>query len=175
MGAAASFSAATGARAEGKMARNAAIFEARQYEQDAGQAVAVAQREAEEERSKADLVQSRALALAAAGGGGASDTSVMNLMADIEAAGEYRAEAAIYRGAESARRMRLAGEGKRYGGELAFEGGKQRGRSLEIAGIGKLFEGGSLFTKYGGTRASDIEPVKETVPGQYSLVNRQYG
>lgn len=86
-------------RAESKQLKS----QARQLEAMAGNTRGTAQRSAREERRQAKLASSRALAVAAASGGGATDPTVVNIMADLEAEGEYRALAQMYEGEEMAR------------------------------------------------------------------------
>ncbi|MGH6629477.1 MAG: hypothetical protein ACREB3_07075, partial [Burkholderiales bacterium] len=86
------------ARIAGERARYAAQFEAWQAERQAGNAIAISQREALEQRRQADLVASRNLALAAASGGGASDPTIVRLLSNIAADGAYRAAVALYEG-----------------------------------------------------------------------------
>lgn len=138
------------ARRAGKSERAAAQFQAAQLEQNAGQAVAASQRAAAEERRKASLAVSRALAVAAASGGGASDTTVQNVIANLDAEGAYRSMVALYEGQEKSRQLSMAAAGKRYEGELAAQGGRQKGSAMMFAGLGSAaIGGGSLYMKYG--------------------------
>lgn len=142
--------AGRGARAAGEAERRAAEFQARQLEQNAGQSVAASQRSAEEERRKARLVTSRALAVAAASGGGASDVTVQNVIANLDAEGAYRAMVALYEGEDKARQLNMAASAKRYDGELAAKAGKQRQAAYSVAALGSMATGGaSLYMKYG--------------------------
>lgn len=75
-------------------------------EQTANQVFASAQRDAMEEKRRAKLLASRALAVA---GGGASDPTVMNVIADIEGEGAYRAAMEIYGGESQAEKLRTQG------------------------------------------------------------------
>lgn len=88
-----------GARSEAKALKK----EAQQLEIQAGTERAISQRSAMEERRQARLVASRGLAVAAASGGGADDPTVVNMLANIEGEGEYRALTALYNGEEEAR------------------------------------------------------------------------
>lgn len=142
--------AGRGARAAGEAERRAAEFQALQLEQNAGQAVAASQRAAEEERRKARLVTSRALAVAAASGGGASDVTVQNVIANLDAEGAYRAMVALYEGEDKARQLNMAAAGKRYDGEVAARAGKQKQAAYTLSGLGSMATGGaSLYMKYG--------------------------
>lgn len=142
------------AKAAGQRAQTELNFEAAQYDQNAGQAVAASQRSAFDEERKARLVASRALAVAAAGGG-ASDPTVVKTIADITGEGAYRAGIALYGGEEQSRRLTMAAEAKRYEGEVAKIGGEEAKRSYDLSAIGSLFKaggsasGGSLYQNYG--------------------------
>lgn len=75
-------------------------------ERKATQVVAAGQRKSLEEKRQGKLVASRAQALAAAGGGDASDPTVMNIIADIDAESVYRQSVALYDAEEQAAEMR---------------------------------------------------------------------
>lgn len=141
------------AKAAEEQARNediAADYEARQLEHQAGQVVAISQREALDERKKARLLESRALALAAASGGGASDPTIVKIMSDIAGEGAYRAQTALYEGAEESRRLMKGAEARRMGGTMAGQSALSMAKAREIASVGTLFSGaGSLYAKYG--------------------------
>lgn len=77
---------------------------------------------AEEERRK-EFMQSRAVALAAASGGGVDDPTVVNLMGDLAAEGEYRVMAKMWRGLDEAEGLTFRAEAARREGRAAFEGG----------------------------------------------------
>ena len=98
-----------GASGEAKQLRG----EADQLDEQAGRTRASSQRQAMEERRQARLVASRALAVAAASGGGADDPTVVNLIANTEGEGEYRALTALYNGNEDALGMEAQAKAKR--------------------------------------------------------------
>lgn len=127
----------------GNQFRDTSEFTARQYDIEAGQAIAGAQRQALEQRRRATLTQSRALALAAASGG-ASSPGVIDLIADIEGEGNYRAMTAMYEGESAARQYRMSAAARRYEGAMA----KQAGDSAMLPAI--LRGGATLFSRYGG-------------------------
>jgi hypothetical protein len=149
--------AADGARLAGRRKLVASQFEAEQLEQNAGQAIAASQREAIEQRRQADLAASRALALAAASGGGASDTSVVNIIANLKGEGSYRSAVALYRGEDQARLMRMGASAKRYEGAVAEEGAAFEAAGYETMAMASAFKtagsafdlGKSLYTRYG--------------------------
>lgn len=142
--------AALGARRAGENERRALQFQAAQLEQNAGQAIAASQRQAAEERRKAGLVASRALAVAAAGGGSASDTTVQNIIANLDAEGAYRSWSALYEGEEKARQLRMGAAGKRYEGDFAAQGGRQKSVAYGLAGFGGAANSAaSFYSKYG--------------------------
>lgn len=107
-----------------------------QAKRNAGQTVAVSQRDAAQARREALLLRSRALAVAAAGGGGAEDPTVSKLLADIDAQGEVNALNAMYEGGEDARVQRAQGKAM-----------KNEGYARGVSSI--LSMGGDLYAKYG--------------------------
>jgi hypothetical protein len=117
--------------------------EAQQYEQNAGLERATSQREAMEERRQARLLNSRALAVAAASGGGVDDPTVVNLMANIEGEGEYRALTALFNGEASARGLENQARAKRVSARNAKIGGVIEGVSSMLSA------GSSLKERYG--------------------------
>lgn len=71
---------------------------------------AAGQRQAFEYDRNKDLALSRARAVAAASGGGATDTSVVNTMAGIEAQGEYQKAMEMYGAETRARQLETASQ-----------------------------------------------------------------
>lgn len=144
----------------GTKQKEKAEFEADQLEQQAGQAVAVGQRENMEIQRYARLTQSRALALAAASGGGASSPTVVNLIGNIAKRGAYEGAKALYSGEERSRQLTLAAAAKRYEGDVALESGQRGDRervdtgAYNLAAAGTLLQGSanaaSMYYKYGG-------------------------
>lgn len=142
--------AASGASVAGKRERIAKEYEAKQFESRAGEEIAAAQQRGFEEKRRARLVASRAVALAAAGGGGATDPTIVNLLADIDGEGAYRAAVRVYQGDETARGLRERAAGARYEGELAEEAGSAKARAYKTSALASLLSGaGSLYAKYG--------------------------
>lgn len=127
----------------GRAAKRAANAQAQQIDIAAGQEIAAGQRRAEEERHQAALLASRAQAVAAASGGGASDPTVLTVISNIHARGEYDALVANYEASERARSLRLKGEAARTEGKSQENAGYIRGAST------LLESGTSLYGKYG--------------------------
>lgn len=139
------------ARREAQGRKKAAEFEAVQMEQEAIQAVGTGQRAAMAENQRTRLAESRAIALAAASGAGASDTTVVNLIADIAEEGSYRASVARYEGDERARKLRLGAKTRRFEGELGLAAGEAGARALRAQTTANLVsQAGGLLAKYGG-------------------------
>lgn len=165
------------ARIQGERARVAAEFAAWQAEEQAGNAIAIAQSHAREERRQAELVASRALAVAAASGAGVTDPTVVNIIARTKGEGAYRANVALYEGAARARQLRLDAAAGRVSGFDAEAEGAARGEAYAIGAIGGTaktasdFYANSLYGKYGrggpgrGDEALISEPVQLSGPG----------
>lgn len=128
-----------GAKAEAREMRR----EAAQLEAQAGLERASSQRQAIDERRQARLAASRGLAVAAASGASADDPTVVNILADIEGEGEYRALSALYSGEESARGMEADAKARRRGAKATKTAGY-----LNAAGS-ILSAGSTLYGKYG--------------------------
>lgn len=138
------------ARIAGERQQVAAEFSAWAREHQAGQVIAIAQRQAMEEQRQGEMQASRALAVAAASGGGVSDPTIMNLLANIKGEAVYRANVALYEGEARARQLRLeALAGRATGAEEVVEGLRQE-RAYQTSSVGSLIKGGaSLYAKYG--------------------------
>jgi hypothetical protein len=152
LAAASSLTEAYGLREQGRVARIQAgrqklyaEFAMWNAERTGALVVAASQRQAAEERRQADLVASRALAVAAASGGGVSDPTVVNIIARTRGEGVYRANVALYEGAERARSMRIEAAG---GGD--FDASSSIRAGVNAAALGRLSRAGlSLYAKYG--------------------------
>ena len=144
--------AARGSRVAGQRQRIAKEAEAGALESKAQQEVAVAQQRSFGETGRAKIIASRVIALSAAGGGGATDPTIINMLADIEGEGAYRAALQVYQGSEEARALRVRASGARYEGALAEEAGEAKSRAYKTSGVAALLQGaGSLYGKYGAT------------------------
>ena len=145
-------------REAGHARKRAAEFEANVLEVQAGQAVALAQRDMLDARRAGRLAESRAIALAAASGGEATAPTVTRIVGDIAKESSYNAMLALYQGEERARLMRLQAQNLREQGEFAQTQGllaagaaQSKAKSYEYAGYATLLQGaGSLYAKYAG-------------------------
>lgn len=124
-----------GSRSEAKALNS----QARQYDDMAGNTRATSQRSAREERRQARLASSRGLAVAAASGGGASDPTVVNMMADLEGEGEYRALSAMYEGETQARQYEAEAQARRKEAKNVKRAGLIKGMSTILSGASKAF------------------------------------
>ena len=103
----------------GEQAEKLSEYEAKQYEAQAPEAVAAAQRQMLEQREKTTQVASRAQAIGAASGAGG--VGLDKIFSDIEKAGEYRALAAKYQGDVQAKSFKEKAEAARYRGKVIKE------------------------------------------------------
>jgi hypothetical protein len=138
---------ASAAKQEGREQQSLANYEAAQADTNAKQERASAQRAAIEQRRKARLVQSRQQAVAAASGAGVSDPTVVDIMGDTEAEGEYRALTELYQGEERARGLEDQAATRRYEGRLLKKAGNRRAIMGTIPTL--LDVGETLFSRYG--------------------------
>ena len=138
--------------------KQAAEFEAAQLDQNAGQAKAAAQRVAYQKGVEGDLMLSRLKALAAASGGGATDPTVLNLQAGLMHQKAYNLAAALYRGEDDARTMRMQAAAKRYQADLGVADAEDARTASYFAAAGTAASGGaSFYEKYG----KDLWPGNE--------------
>lgn len=130
--------------------RQAAEFEAQQLDQQAGQAIAAAQRTLFSEGRQGKLVQSRAIALAAASGGSASDPTVVKIVSGIASESAYRQNLAMYQGEEKARQLHIAAAADRMSGEIDAAASLASGRAIETETTGRILgTGASMYARYG--------------------------
>ena len=139
-----------GQRRAGKLGQQAKEYEAQTYERQAKNVVGAAQVDMLNERRNKELIASRATALAAAGGGGVHDTTVQNIISDINSEGAYREAVALYRGEDEARKLTEAARLSRMEGATIRKGGQAQSRATVIQGAGNALGGASsLYGKYG--------------------------
>lgn len=113
--------------------------QANQFDDMAGNTRASSQRAAREERRQARLAASRGLAVAAASGGGASDPTVVNMMADLEGEGEYRALSAMYEGETQARQYEAEAKARRKEAKNVKRAGLLKAGSTILSSAAKAF------------------------------------
>lgn len=123
----------------GAAARGQAQFTAEQLRQQAGDAMASAQRRAFSDDRQARYIQSETLARAAASGGGASDPTVVNIMAQQAEEGAYRRQVDLYEGSSRERLLQLQAQAKE------FEGQQTQDVANRVAGSSMLKVGASLL------------------------------
>jgi hypothetical protein len=130
---------------QGRADQKSADFQAAQLDRNAIATEATSQRVAIEERRKATLMQSRARAVAAAGGGTTTDVGVADILAKIDAEGEFNALSALFEGSERATGMRTQATGKRFEGKAAKRAGVMKALSTVFTGaaaVGSRMPGG---------------------------------
>jgi len=89
---------AVGSVASGASQSAALKAQANAAERQANEEQAAAQRDAISRREEANLVLSRQQAVAAASGGSATDTTILNLIGNTAARGDYNVASSIYEG-----------------------------------------------------------------------------
>ena len=129
---------AGGSLMEGIAAEKSAKFAATQMDRNALAAEATSQRQAIEERRKSEVLQSRARAVAAAGGGTTTDIGVSDILAKIDAAGEFNALASLFEGSEQAAGLRTKAAATRFEGKAAKKAGKIKALSTTMSGGAKV-------------------------------------
>lgn len=140
---------AVGSIQQGRAARSASNFQAKQLEQRAKVERAVSQRQAIEQKRQIDLAQGRARTLAGAGGTALASPTVTNILGGLGAEADYAFNSEISGGENRAR-------GTELGAATAKAEGKQAQRAGMFEAAGKLgtfaagSSGESLFEKYGG-------------------------
>lgn len=138
----------------GIQARQAAQFQAAQYQQNANSAEASSQRTAFDIDRQTQFITSRALAVAAGSGGGASDPTVVNLIARDAGEGAYQKQLALYGGTDKARLDNEQADAKSFEGKTTFDNSLEVGAAAYAGGATNLMKsqarGASLFQRFGG-------------------------
>jgi hypothetical protein len=143
LAAAAAVVTAAGHVMKGRAQKQAAEAEAKQRRIRAGSIRATGQRQAIESRREARYIMSTARARAASSGAGSADPTVVNILADIEAGGEYNALSDLFTAEESARDEEFSANMRRREGRTAQNVGYANA-------AGSLLESASSFgMKYG--------------------------
>lgn len=137
-----------------RRAQKALQFQAAQMRQNAGQAMAAAQRDAYSVEREAEYTASHALAVAAASGGGASDPTVVSLMARNAAEMAYRKQLALYEGQETARSMETGARAREFEAANAKSEGTRAAIASSYGAGTSLLRGyardASLLQRFGG-------------------------
>ncbi len=138
----------------GQQAQQAAMFQATQLRQNAGQAQASAQRSAYDVDLQSKYTASSALAAAAASGGGASDPTVVSLIAKNAGEFAYRKSVALFQGDDKARTLNMQADAKEFEGQNIKDNSDavataqyfKAGTSL----LKSAAQGSSLLQRFGG-------------------------
>jgi hypothetical protein len=145
------FTTAKGIKATGKAAlragersRTRGYQQAGYYNVAAGQAQAMGQIASFEDTRQAELIASRAVAVAAAGG---YSEDIVNLLADIEGEGAYRASISLFEAETQAEQLRFAGtqaiqqgEDDYAYGQAQYKASKKGSMGAKIGGLSSAFK-----------------------------------
>jgi hypothetical protein len=125
--------------------KQAAEFSAQQREINAGQAIAAGQR-----RQLLKGLEGKRLmsAIQARAGAGTTDPTVLNILAQADAARSYAIQLEGYQAADTARTMKMQAAATRYQADLNLQGAREAEKGYKYAAFGALAEGSSLFQKY---------------------------
>ncbi len=143
MSALGSFVSAAGTLAAGQARQKAAQFEAARDEVRAGEAKAIAQRDAEKLARERRLALSRLQAMQAASGFSGGDPTALRLRAAGDREGRYREGLARYGGDTRAADLRNSAAASRMSGEAAMQDARFGATRSIISGVS------SLFRRYG--------------------------
>jgi hypothetical protein len=131
---------AKGQLKEGKVANQAAKFEAAQMEIKGDEAYALATRAAAQERHKGVLLASRANALAAASGGGTDNQNITHIIAGIENEAEYNSMMEMYKGNVQRQDLFLGAKSRRVSGKNAKTAAYYNAAGTILGGVAKAGE-----------------------------------
>lgn len=141
--------AASGAKANAQNIATEKAFEGTQLKQEASNVTASSQIAAAEQLRQSRMVQGRTLAVAAASGAGVSNPTIVNMLARTAGEGTYRANVALYGGAEKARLLNMQAAAADYEGAAGIEAGGLKAQAYGIQGTANFASGAAnLFSKY---------------------------
>ena len=153
-------SSANSAKKAGKDAQRESEYEAEQERINAGQALAVAQREAMEEDRQGELQQSRMIAIMAAQGGGTADIGNVQMLSRQAGDTAYRRAVALYKGSDAARALNLRSDALIRTGQSQARAGSDYARAGMFRAAGSAFSAGaSLYSNYGGGIQAEQAPA----------------
>ncbi|KPL29028.1 MAG: hypothetical protein AMJ72_00275 [Acidithiobacillales bacterium SM1_46] len=115
--------------------------EAKGYREAATRRMAAATREAGEEERNRKRIHSRAIAVSAASGAGVDDPSIVALLGDLNAEGEYRVMSRLWAGQNDA-------EGLQFRAEAAEREGKT---AIKIGVVNTITAAMSTYSAFGGS------------------------
>ena len=137
------------AEAAGKNQQAVYNYQAKQQEQSAQESRAAGQRASFEKQREQRFIQSKLQARSAADGGGATDPTVLGLVGDIGARGEYESLMEMYKGENRARGLEDSAQASRMSGEAALYEGKAKKSAGTLSALGTIIGGaGSMFNIY---------------------------
>lgn len=158
------------ARAQAEFTRQTSEFETAQLKQAAQGERAAASSTAREKRRESRLLQSRQMAVAAASGGGVENPTVLNILEDTEARGEFLALTEFGKGENRARGLIDQSKATLAGGEARERLLRRRGRAAKTAGYigaaGTVLSAASTFSDYmpsGGSTGGSV-PMPDRNP-----------
>ena len=143
--------AGNAAAEQGRLAQQAAEFEAKQLDIKGKDEKAAAQREMLELRRQKEGALSRLQATSAASGFSATDPTTLSLADEVAKYGTLQEKTALYGGDVRQRNANLAAAGKRFEGAQYLQLGEARKQASYFSAAGTILGGlSTLGTKYGG-------------------------
>jgi hypothetical protein len=123
---------------EGAQKRKLKYAEAQGITEAGHRKMAATTAEMAEKIAEKERMEGRALSLAAASGGGIDDPTVVNLIGDLNAEGEYRVMSRLYVGSSEATGMYHSAEMARKEGEFALEQGYVKAATTVMSQYGNF-------------------------------------
>ncbi len=143
---------------EGAQKRKVKMAEADALGDAANREMAATTAEMAEEQRLKEQMESRAIAVAAASGAGVDDPTMVNLIGDLNAEGEYRIMSRLWVGSTEAEGMRYQAEVARKEGEAALQSGYLNAAKTVMSGYGS-------FGQMGAEAKSQFGAVKSKFSG----------
>jgi hypothetical protein len=145
---------------EGAQKRKLKMAEAKGLTEAGHRQMAATSAEVAEEKRNKERVEGRAIAVAANSGGGVDDPTIVNLIGDLNAEGEYRMMAKLYAGSDQAMGLYHQSDIAMREGEMALQQGYANAAKTVMSSYGNY---GSMWA---GAK-SDWSKVSGAVKGTY--------
>lgn len=156
---------AEGTLAAGKNAQALGQYQNLQYQAEADNAVATAQRQMIDQQRQGGLVQSTLQARAAAGGGTATSPSILNVGSQIAGRSEYNALMDLSSGQDAAAGYLNQGQAAIYGGNLAQQASVYSAAGTVASGAGSMFR---TFAMANPNNPWNFSGSSSAAPGSFS-------
>lgn len=150
---------------EGAQKRKLKMAEAQGVTEAGHREMAATSAEVAEAKKEKERVAGRALAVAANSGGGVDDPTVVNLLGDLNAEGEYRMLSKLYVGSSEAQGLYHEAEMARREGEMALQQGYANAAKTVMSSYGNFGAMGAEAKSQWGAISGKVKSIYSKFAG----------